>query len=94
MTLTVITNNAPMPDVGAAIEEASRQRFNLGHLGKLLLSLGEEIGEPHAERTDLEWQDLGLRVEYLANQLGAHVEALDEALDVIEEAHERDGGDQ
>jgi len=94
MSLTVITNERRKPDLNAAIEEASRQRFNLGHLAKLLLSLGGEIGKPHADRDSLEWQDLGLRVEYLANQLQDHVEALDEAIDVIDESGVCRGDDQ
>jgi hypothetical protein len=88
MSLTVVPPTDEAPDLAGAIESASEQRFNLGHLGRLLLSLGDEIGTPHSGRTDLEWQDLGLRVEYLAKVLLDHVDALDEALEVIEEAQE------
>lgn len=60
------------------------QRYRLGHLSALLRLLADEIGEPHAERTDLEWQDLGLRVEYVADLLAEHVDDLERALETLE----------
>ena len=70
-------------------EQAARtERFNLGHLSKLLLSLGEEIGEPRFDEplTDLDCQDFGLRVEYVAHLIEVHADALAKALDIIETA--------
>lgn len=88
MSLTLVPPTEEASDLADAIEAASEQRYNLGHLGRLLLSLGEHIGRPCADRTSLEWQDLGLRVEYVAKTMLGHVKALDEALNVIEAAHE------
>ena len=58
--------------------------------------MGEEIGEPNDERTELECQDWGLRVEYVASLIKVHVSALAEALDIIETATDSlvDGGAQ
>ena len=82
--------------LSAGQQAARTERFNLGHLSKLLHLLGEEIGYPSDERTDLECQDWGLRVEYIASLIEVHVSALGEALDIIEAATDSiiDGGGQ
>lgn len=68
-------------------EQAARtEKFNLGHLSKLLNLLREEIGKLNDERTDLECQGWGLRVEHVASLIEVHVSALGEALDIIETA--------
>ena len=53
--------------------------------------LGDKIGLPHADHSDLEMQSLGLRVKYLANQIDGHTEALDAALTIIEAQTEEVG---
>jgi len=65
-------------------QRARDQQHNLGHLAALLAMLGDEIGTPHAKRPTLEWQELGLRVEYLAAQISQHTYDLARALDGVE----------
>lgn len=85
MSLTVAPPTAPeKPDLEAAFHEAMEQRFRLGHLANLLKSLGDEIGTLPAERVSLDCQDLGLRVEYVADLLAEHADTLGEALDTME----------
>jgi hypothetical protein len=48
--------------------------------------LAEHIGTPNAGYSDMEWQTLGSRVDYLARQLQRHCEALKSSLNDIESA--------
>jgi len=78
----------PSPEelLEAARYAADQERFSIEHAAALLKMLGGHIGKPHAERDSMEWQALGLRVEYLADQLHQHSEDLAEALERIEVA--------
>lgn len=81
MSLAVVPPAAS--DKGAAFHEAMQQRFRLGHLANLLKSLGDEIEALPVERFALEGQDLGLRVEYVADLLAEHADTLGKALEAM-----------
>lgn len=72
--------------VEAARLAAEDERFKIGHAVALLEMLGEHIGRPGVCPDDLECQELGLRVEYLAQQIGRHAEDLHKELRKIEAA--------
>jgi len=65
---------------------ADDERIKIGHAVALLLMLGEHIGRPGLCPEDVECQDLGLRVAYLAQQIVRHAEDLDNDLQEIESA--------
>lgn len=75
-------------------DDAYFAKYDINHAAALLVMLGEHIGTPDAERSDLEWQNLGARVGYLGRQIQRHCEVLDSELAEIEVAARRlpDGG--
>ena len=75
-------------------DDAYFAKYDINHAAALLVMLGEHIANPHAERSDLEWQNLGARVGYLGRQIQRHCEVLDCELAEIEVAAGRlpDGG--
>jgi hypothetical protein len=52
-----ITNN--VAKIKAAHNDASDDASDIQHVAWLLIMLGEHIGIPGAERSDLQWQGLG-----------------------------------
>ena len=72
--------------IEGARSDAKDQQFNIGHAADILATLGEEIGMPLAGRSDMEWQGLGCRVEYIARVIRGHVTGLAAALETIERA--------
>ena len=75
--------------IKAASDDASDDRFDIGHAAALLLMLGNHISNPGADRSDLEWQGLGNHVEYLGQQIQRHCESSGSALEDIEAAARR-----
>jgi hypothetical protein len=83
--------------VEGARSAAQDEQFNITHAAELLEALGEHIGQPHVRRSTLEWQDLGLRVEYVARVIRGHASGLAAPLETIERAAmslHREGGAQ
>jgi hypothetical protein len=71
------------------MDGANQEKHNFGHAIALLALLGDEISAPESGRTDIEWQELGNRVEYVVGQLERHVLDLGKSLDTIDEARAR-----
>jgi hypothetical protein len=67
-------------------DDANGDKYDIGHAAALLVMLGEHIGTPGAEYSDLKRQALGARVGYLGQQIQRHVESLGSALEDIETA--------
>jgi hypothetical protein len=53
------------------------------------MQLGDEIGTPGANYDDMQCQDLGNRVEYLAGQLDRHIADLTKSVETIDEGRAR-----
>lgn len=70
--------------IEAARTVADDRRLDLGHAVALLEMLGDHIASPRLCPDELECQDLGLRVEYLARQIARHTEELGKELEKIE----------
>jgi hypothetical protein len=67
-----------------ARSNAEDQALRIGHAVALLAMLGEHIGRTGLCPEDLECQRLGLRVEYLAEQIERHAADLNAELQKIE----------
>ncbi len=76
----------PVQDLAHLVND---ERYRIQHAAALLLMLGDDIGTPFSGRSDLEQQELGARVEYLAEQIEAHCKALGAGLEALIEAAQR-----
>jgi len=71
------------------VDGVNTEKCNLSHVSALLMQLGAEISTPGANYTDMECQDLGNRVEYLAGQLDRHMADLEKSVETIDEGRAR-----
>ncbi len=67
----------PKESVQRSLAETKDAIFRVGHAAELVRYLGQEIGQLGAKRSSTDWDQLGLRVEYLADLLLSHVSELD-----------------
>jgi hypothetical protein len=81
---TALSPKVAAETIEAARDKADDERSNIEHAAALLETLGDYIGQPHVDRDTMEWQSLGLRVEYLARQFQQHCGSLGQALERIE----------
>lgn len=72
-----------------ALHRAMDERFRLGHAASLLKLVGDCVGTPCQvdHMSDMELQERGLTVEYLADLVEEHAAALGEALSQLEALH-------
>jgi hypothetical protein len=70
-------------------DEAHDEVFGLQHLGELLELYGDHVGTPYAGWSDMDMQEIGLRIEYLGGLVKRHAEAIGNALIEIRTTAER-----
>ena len=66
--------------------DARTEQHNIGHMGKLLRLLANELRGLDAASGPADWQDVGERVQYVAERIAVHVDGLNKALDAVEAA--------
>src|SRR5580704_5666710 len=64
-------------------DEVSAEAYGLGHLGELMELMGDCVGTPGAGWTNLQMQQIGLRIEYMAGLVKRHAEVIGKALGEI-----------
>jgi hypothetical protein len=70
-------------------DEATAEAYGLGHLGELMELFGDCVSTPHAGWTNLQMQQIGLRIEYMAGLVKRHAEAIGKTLVDIRTTAER-----
>jgi hypothetical protein len=64
-------------------DEASAEAYGLGHLGELMELFGDCVSTPYAGWTNMQMQQIGLRIEYMAGLVKGHAEAIGKTLEEI-----------
>jgi hypothetical protein len=69
-------------------DDAHAEVFCLGHLAELL-ELGDHVGTPHAGWSNMDMQEIGLRIEYLGGLVKRHADAIGLTLGEVRSTAER-----
>lgn len=79
-------STAETPRRRQARHDATDERFKVTNAAHILSLLDDAIGSPHSAvpENDMLFQQYGLAVEYIADRLLEHAEALGAALDKLE----------
>jgi hypothetical protein len=82
---------APSPkEIICRLEDiASAEAYGLGHLAELMEVWGDHVGTPYAGWSNMDMQQIGLRIEYLGATVKRHAEAIGDTLQDIRNAAER-----
>jgi hypothetical protein len=70
-------------------DKASTEAFGLGQLAELMEVWGDHIGTPYAGWSNLDMQQIGLRIEYLGGVVKRHAQAIGGLLGDMRDAAER-----
>jgi hypothetical protein len=70
-------------------DKAAAEAFGLGHLAELMELFGDHVGTPPAVWSNLDMQQIGLRIEYMGCIVKRHAETIGELLGDMRNAAEQ-----
>jgi hypothetical protein len=70
-------------------DKAETEAFGLGHLSELMELFGEQVGTPFAGWSNMDMQQIGLRIEYLGELVKKHAETIGDTVREIRHTAER-----
>jgi hypothetical protein len=70
-------------------DKACIEAYGLGHLAELMLLFGDHVGTPYAGWSNMDTQEIGLRIEYLGEQVKRHAATIGDVLGEMRHAAER-----